>query len=158
MLRVCAVSRGLVSGLELGLARVGLAGVSLAGVGLTGNGLYGSGLSWGFKVASGVVGLVGSGVTFSGLVVTPAVTSSVMSSFTASVDKGIWVTGASSSGKSPGPAGETLVEGSSRSAREDGGPIVTLSVFFSVSSGLAFKVVASGLGVRSSVEAEMVVT
>lgn len=35
MLAVCAVSRGLTSGLELGLVRVGLAG----------GGLYGSGLS-----------------------------------------------------------------------------------------------------------------
>lgn len=124
--------------MELGLARVCLAG----------DGLYGSGLFWGLEVASDGVSLVRTGVTSSGsAVVTPA---SVMSLGTASVDEGMWVVRASSSGN---PAGETLVEGSSRSAREDGGPVVTLSV----SSGLGFEVVPSGMVIGSSVEAGMVV-
>lgn len=58
------MSRGLVSGLELGLTRVGLPG----------DGLYGSGLSWGFEVASDGVSLVRSGVALSGsTVVSPGV-------------------------------------------------------------------------------------
>lgn len=94
------------SGLELGLAAVGLAAVGSAG-----GGLYGLGLrSWGFEVASDVVGLVGSVVTFGGsVVVTPGVTSSC----TGFVDVGMWVVRASGSDKFP--AGETLMEGSLRS-------------------------------------------
>lgn len=79
---------GFVSGLEL--------------LGLAGDGLFGSGLSWGFEVASGNAGLVGSGVTFSGSAVMPP----VVSSCSTSVDEGMWVVRASSS------AGETLIEGS----------------------------------------------
>lgn len=133
------VSRGLVSGLELGLAA---------------DGLYGSGLSWGLEVASDSVGLIGSVVEFIGsAVVTPAVTSS----FTASVDEGTIVVRASSSGKYPDPAGETLLEGSSRPAGEEGGTVVTLSVLFSVLSCSGFGVVALGMGVGSrDDEAEMV--
>lgn len=126
------MSRGLVSGLELGLARAGLVG----------GGLYCSGLSWGFDVVSDNVGVVGSGLTFCGsAVVTPGVTSSCA----ASVDVGVGVVRASSSDKFP--AGETLMEGSSRSAGE--GPVVTSSPFFSISSGWVFAVVASGKSVWS---------
>ena len=61
------MARGLVTGLEVGLARVGLVG----------NGLNGSALLWGFEVASDFWGSVRSGVTFTGsAVVTCGVTSS----------------------------------------------------------------------------------
>lgn len=47
----------------------------------------------------------------------------------------------------------------STSAREEGGPVVTSSALLSVSPGSGFEVVASGMGVRSSVdEAGVVVT
>lgn len=81
--------------------------------------------------------LVGSGVTFSeSTVVTPGVMSSAVSSCTASVGVGTWVVRASSSWS--------------------GAPVVTMSALISVSG---FDVVASGMGVGSSVdEAGMLVT
>lgn len=81
-----------------------------------------------------------------------AVASGVVSSCAASVDVGILVVRASSSD----PTGETLVEGSSASGRT--GSFVA-SALISVSSGLGSEVLASGMGVESSVdEAGMVVT